>query len=125
MRGRLICVSRSGAVHHAHAARSSRTGRLVGGARRWTGTSSAHAVDGASNANTAGSLCCGTGRSCDGDKIALARVEAALDAITRRQEGVEALDEAWMAAEERRNSLDDARSIYGLALELKGERWNA
>jgi hypothetical protein len=115
-------MARSRAVHHAHASRTSGTGLLAGRARRWAGRSIAHAVDGASDADTTRCLC-GSACGCsDGDKIALAGIQAALDAIARGQEGVEALDEAGMATEEGGNPLDDARGIYGLALELKRRR---
>jgi hypothetical protein len=35
-----------------------------------------------------------------------------VDAIAHRQKGVEALDEVWIAGEETRNALNDARSVY-------------
>lgn len=35
-----------------------------------------------------------------------------INAIAHRQKGVEALDEVWIAGEEARNALNDARSVY-------------
>ncbi len=119
---RLVGVARSRAVHHAHATGTSWTGGLSGRTRRrGAGAGSTHAVDGACDADAARSLCGCAGWGGDGDEVALAGVEAALDAVSGREEGVEALDEAWMPAKEGRDSFDDARGIYGLALELL--RW--
>lgn len=112
-------MSGARAVHHSHAAWTSRTGRLAGWTWRWTRASAAHAVDGTGNTDTAWSLCGCTCRCCDSDEIAFAWVETALDAIARRQKGVEALDKAWVSAKEGGNPFDDARGIYRLALELR------
>ena len=112
-------MSGARAVHHSHTAWTSRTGRLAGWTWRWSRASAAHAVDGTGNTDTAWSLCSCTCRCCDSDEIAFAWVETALDAIAGRQKGVEALDKTGMAAEESRDSFDDARRIYGLALELQ------
>ena len=109
-------------MHHAHATGTSGTRGLSGRARRrGTGAGSTHAIDGACDADAAGGLCGCAGWGGDSDEVALAGVEAALDAVSGREEGVEALDEAGMSAKEGRDSFDDARGIYGLTLELV--RW--
>lgn len=119
VRRRLFGVSRCGSVAHAHTTRASRSGGLTGWAWRWARGGSAHAIDGAGDADAAWCLCGGARGSGDGDEVALAWIQAALDAVARRQERVEALDEARVTAEERRDSLNDTGGIYRLALELE------
>jgi hypothetical protein len=60
----------------------------------------------------AGDLRDGARRGDDGDEAALIALTAeALDAVARREEGVEALDECRVTAEEGRDAIDDAGCI--------------
>jgi hypothetical protein len=48
----------------------------------------------------------------DGDEALLAALcSGRLDPVARREEGAEALDERWMASEERCDAVDDARRV--------------
>ena len=76
------------------------------------------AVDCAGYASTAQRLrSCTRGRG-HSDHVAVARVDDALDAVARGQERVEALDKARVAAKQGRHTLNHARRIDRLALEL-------
>lgn len=52
------------------------------------------------NERAVGGLDDGAGGGCDSDKIWIAAVCRAVDSIASREEGVEALDESWVAVEE-------------------------
>ena len=53
------------------------------------------------------------------DKVAFIFIDAALNAVARRKERVEALDQARLAAEKRRHPLNHARRVDRLTLKLR------